>query len=484
MKLIRNLSVMFLCLIGGSLLVSMPYLVQSFRPFDSMRLSSISKALHPCHDGMASISTSAPASSTALSAHHLTTALEDLWQERIADGDGSEHDGYQYLSWLDLEEIDIGDIGNDDGACSTTNTAAATSLIESSINQDKNENMANVVPLYPLSEVYLPLSTTATASDTNVNHTLNNVEPQNVQMALDLLSNEAMEPPRFCVVLRAIDTGRIANVANMLRIVDADIHKISGTTTINDGDDSSSSRSDGEYEDIRQIVRIRLTCRSEGLAEIIGVENGSGWRQTRLLRSNEYLRARVRPILAGGSSDDTSGWWEIYNAIKEDLRMIKLIYQIQLGSEDFPPETLLRLGNEIQEFPGLQGDAPLDEADSLLWRLAQEWQSVCMTLRQGRQVLLESERNERMVAAACASGGPLKLPIHMSDIDPESRREVQRLDQEFQEDHEISGMDPVLDFQVLIGLPTTKQRYSFLAKLVARERHRLEEIASSSSRRG
>jgi len=166
--------------------------------------------------------------------------------------------------------------------------------------------------------------------------------------------------------------------------------------------------------------------------------------------------------------------------------MVKIIYQLQLGAEDFPPDTLLRLGNAIQDFPELDGDGDSDDllssssssSDDVLWILAQEWQSVCMTLRQGRQSWLSAERNERMVEAACAKGGPLKLPIHLSDLEPESRWEIQRLDQEAQTDHEESGMDPVLDFQVLIGLPTTKRRFEFLEKLVSRERRRLEDLAS------
>lgn len=300
------------------------------------------------------------------------------------------------------------------------------------------------------------MSTTGISPDaTIVNHTLNNVEPQNVKMALDLLS-EAPENRRFCVVLRAMDTGRIASIGTILRIVDADIQK-------NFGD---------------EILRIRLTCQSEGLAEITEVENGNGWREKRLLRSDEYLRARLRPL--DTTESDKNDWQDAYRAITKDLRTIKLIYHLQLGSEDYPPDTLLRLGNEIRDFPEL----PAGSGDALLWELSQEWQSVCMTLRQGRQALLATERNEKMVEAACAYGGPLKLPIHMEDLDPKSRLLVQELDQDFQYEHEESGMDPILDFQVLIGLGTTNRRFSFLQKLVARERLRLESIASSSSRLG
>ncbi len=403
-------------------------------------------------------------SATYLSAHSLTTALEGLWEDRVEDSaDDDKNDDskdYESLVWLDLDP-ELNSKNNEQAASTLTSGAP-------------HDNTPIKLPLYPLSEVYLPVSTTLQSPDTVVNHTLNNVEPQNVRMALDLLS-QTDEPPRFCVVLRAIDTGRIASIGTILRIVDADIQKLSN----HNGNDSDST----DEEDIDKIIRIRLTCQSEGLAEILEVENGSGWGEKRLLRTDEYLQARLRLLLTenDGEHENSSDWQAAYIRIKQDIRTIKLVYQLELGSEEYPPDTLKRLGNEIQDFPDLEDCN--ESADILLWKLAQEWQSVCMTLRQGKQAILATERNERMVEAACSYGGPLKLPIHLSDLDPKSRQEIQDLDYDFQLEHEESGMDPTLDFQVLIELGTTDRRFDFLAKLVARERMRLESIASKSSRR-
>lgn len=474
---------------GSVLMATMAHSVEAFQTFDFPWSSSLTPTVTvtnyhkdamptSTYDGgryrstkhvfQSSMLTSASTSSTFLSAHSLTTALEGLWEDRIEDDSRDEKDDYKCLTWLDLES----DLKYEDDR-------GGSSAADSDNQHDKQENEKVTLPLYPLSEVYLPMSTTAIAPNTIVNHTLNNVEPQNIKMALDLIS-EKSSSPRFCVVLRAIDTGRIASVGNVLRIVDADLQTFTGTT--NDVDDGSNGEENND-----KIARIRLTCQSEGLVEILGVENGSGWGEKRVLRSDEYLRARLRPMAAvddqkNGDTDEIRDWQEVYKVIREDLRIIKLIYQLQLGSEEYPPDTLSRLGNAIQDFPELD-DGAVDRGDALLWNLAQEWQSICMTLRQARQAILATERNERMVAAAVASGGPLKLPIHVSDLNPDSRREIQRLDQEFQEVHEVSGMDPILDFQVLIGLPTTNRRFDFLAKLVARERQRLQDIASSSSRR-
>ena len=444
-------------LAGALVLAIMPLSAESFPFLDRLASTRASRRLNNCPISILGSETAAPA---ILSAHSLTTALEGLWEDRVADSDPDERNDYESTLWLNLDpDLNPKNDNRTSSSCSS--------------DSDQEENATFTLPLYPLNEVYLPMSIASTAPDSIVNHTLNNVEPQNIKMALDLLS-ETTITPRFCVVLRAMDTGRIASVGNILRIVDADVQKLANC------DDNDSTTKD--QKDIDKIIRIHLTCQSEGLAEIMEIENGSGWGEKRLLRSDEYLRSRLRPLLSvdDDENDNVNYWQAAYRAIREDIRTIKLIYQLQLGSDDYPPDTLLRLGNEIRNFPEL--DAVADDGDSLLWKLAQEWQSVCMTLRQGRQALLATERNERMVDAAISKGGPLKLPIHLSDLDPEARWEIKELDQEFQLEHEESGMDPTLDFQVLIGLPTTNRRFGFLSKLVARERYRLENIASSSSR--
>lgn len=441
----------FLLLIGGCWVVTTAprfVLVESFQYHrKAVSVARNEGATFGSEQRISSISSS----STKLSAHYLTTALEGLWGKRLLETQWTDqtaknsssdtetvNNDYRCLSWLNLES-------KDDFDSDQTNSS---------------EQHDTTLPLYPLSEVYLPSGGGSFA----VNHTLNNVEPQNIQMALDLL--ESSSSPRFCVVLRTMDTGRIASVGNIFKIIDADIQKMPASTP--------------EEEEEESIARIRLACQSEGLVFIRGIENGSSWKSNRLMQSKEYLKAKVKHQKAA-DSDVGFNWIDTYNTIREDLRTIKVIYQLQLGAEEYPPGTLLRLGDEIRDFPELNEDDASHTPDALLWDLAGEWQSVCMTLRQGTQAILATDRNEKMVAAVCANGGPLKLPIHLSDLDPEARKKVQQLDQTAQEKHEVSGMDPVLDFQVLIALPTTERRFDFLARLVKRERLRLENIASTYS---
>ncbi|KAL3906182.1 MAG: hypothetical protein SGILL_009375 [Bacillariaceae sp.] len=281
-------------------------------------------------------------------------------------------------------------------------------------------------------------------------------------MAQDLLlpsSDDDDDPPRFCAVLRAMDTGRIASIGTIMRIVDAEEQLHYGT---------------------EDIARIRLTCQAEGLVEIRGIENGAGWSEKRLTKSSEYLLARVRPTTKEDDTDDVTVLSEKLQALVKELRTIKTMYQLDLGAEDYPPGSLPKIGEAIQDdcIADTEGSSSMTELDDAFWRLAQEWQSVCYTLRQGQQSLLSAERNERMVDAACKKGGPLKLPIHMSDLEADERQEIQRMEMEAQERHIELGIDPVLDFQVLVSLPSLDERIDWLGKIMSREQKRLAEVAS------
>lgn len=297
------------------------------------------------------------------------------------------------------------------------------------------------VPLYPLGACYL---------QSGINQTLNNIEPQNLKMAQDLLQQES---PLFCVTLRAMDTGRVAHIGTLMRILDAD----------------------EQYVDDR-LVRIRLTCRPEQLVQISEILNGEAFSlQNRLQKSSEYLQARVHPLEE--IMDSRDGWdYEIVQTMIDNFNMIKTIYQLQIGGADFPPSTLFQLGNAMSTW-----DTSTFSSSSTFWQAAQEWQSICYTIRQGRQAMLSIHRNELMVEAAAALG-PLKLPIHLEDLPPTVQRQVQMMEVEFQKQFLELGMDPCLDFQALISLPDTRKRVLCLSHWIARERRRLEVVATQMSK--
>jgi hypothetical protein len=112
------------------------------------------------------------------------------------------------------------------------------------------------------------------------------------------------------------------------------------------------------------------------------------------------------------------------------------------------------------------------------WKAAQVWQTLCYTVREGRQINLSADRNELMVAAASTKGGPLKLPIHAEDLSPAVRFQLHEMEREAQSDFVKLGLDPCLDFQVMIGMSYSKDRLEFLSRMIARERRRLEALPS------
>jgi hypothetical protein len=350
--------------------------------------------------------------------------LESLSEERK-----KTEEAYQILEWLELS--DVTSTGTDNSNSETTS-----------------------LPLYPLGAVYLPTKDA-------INHTLNNVEPQNIQMARDLLQKLSDDnPPNFCVVLRAIDTGRIASIGTIMRIVDAEEQFHYGS---------------------EDIARIKLTCYAEQLVTICSVENGTDWSKKRLTKSSEYLKATVRPLpeIDNREEDEHVKMKQKLWGLVKNLQTIKTMYQLDLGANSFPPGSLPKIGDAIQDncIGFAKDEFYMEDLETSFWRFAQEWQSVCYTLCQGQQNMLSAERNERMVEAQCAKGGPLKLPIHISDLEPEERQEIQRLEMEAQKRHIELGIDPILDFQVLMNLPNLNERIKWLSTIMRREQQRLAEAA-------
>jgi hypothetical protein len=63
------------------------------------------------------------------------------------------------------------------------------------------------------------------------------------------------------------------------------------------------------------------------------------------------------------------------------------MYQLNLGGEDYPPGMITQLGDAIQDIGQLinNNDGNDNDINEALWKVAQEWQSICYTLRQGQQ---------------------------------------------------------------------------------------------------
>lgn len=304
-------------------------------------------------------------------------------------------------------------------------------------------NGSIIVPLYPLPATFLPTS--------GVNHTLNNVEPKNVAMALDVMNSTEK---RFCVVLRLIDSGRVATVGTMMKLLDMEIHRL-------------------EDESISRIV---VNCCAEKIVDIISIENGEEVENplNKLMKAPTYLRARVAPRIPKEIYNSAAGTLKetILQLIK-DYNEVRSMYNGGVGTNDLPPFARPKL---IEAMPPWSTNDFVDEPS--FWKSANSWQQLCNTVREGRQISLSADRNEIMVKEATKKGGPLQLPIHLEDLSPQTQRQIQLMEVEQQKNFVSCGLDPCLDFQSLI-MADHSERIILLSTMVARERDRLQhELAT------
>lgn len=417
----------------------------------------IAAAIISAHETTAFLSTRSQSASfankpfltTLTRRYNLNTAFEWLSEERYDD------DAYRRVSWIDpaLQQVQV-----------------PPTITSPTRNKDIDDSLlTSLMPLYPLSATYLPVQ--------GINFTLNNVEPRNLQMALDLMDDDDDDSNDdskgkgnnhqcFCAVLCASDTGRIASVGTVLKILDI-----------------AKQERDG------QLIRIVVTCQAQGVVEICSIDNpNAASYEQRLRRSPEYLNARVRPLPPQPTKGDDSNMDapRIMSQLVEDFELVKTMYQLGVWSHKMPPQALVKLADALPTWTtttmtmttttsDLESDD--DDNDQAFWNAAQVWQSLCYTVRHGRQMILSADRNELMVAAACEKGGPLKLPIHMEELDPVARRTIQTMEVQAQEEFIDLGLDPCLDFQAMISLASRAERLQLLSQLVSRERRRLEIVA-------
>jgi hypothetical protein len=352
----------------------------------------------------------------------LQTALEFLADER-----SMRDDAYKGLHWFDPTE----------------------SIDPVVLDDDDTEDSCLSLPLYPLSATYLPAM--------GVNHTFNNVQPQYICMALDMAAAASAHTrdARFCTTLYAIDTGKIATVGAIMRVLETQPQEVDGT-----------------------VVRVTVTCCCEEIVSILRVENPDAARLENMIRrSDEYLMARVRPYHSATGSTSTSSREDfalgdniLAQKLVDDYNAVREMYLDGTGMNDLPSFGLATLTKKSTTYPELTDTV-------LFWHAAQMWQTLCYTIREGRQMRLSVDRNEIMVAAAIKKGGPLKLPVHMEDLGPADRRQLEEMEIEAQREWVELGLDPCLDFQVLLTLGEAQDRIAFLGRMINRERLRLEEVA-------
>ena len=373
------------------------------------------------------------------------------------------------------------------------------------------------IPLYPLPAVYLPTGDA-------INYTLNNVEPRNIQMALDLQKkiaasqqeqvpvspkkyiNNNRSGPYFCVALRAIDTGRLARVGTLMRVIDmqvmedtAPVLKSSATkdssatqlTTNATGDESDRASLESKHAaaDRHPFPRkIVVTCVAESTVLIQSVINPQSLTlEHRLRNPREYAKAKVVFPSQNNIDDSERMPQQRQQELQEQAAHAyqRVRQQYIVGAFDDLP----LFENWTQALPPLTADDFQNDGWSTGPLL---WQSLCHTIREGHQRLLAAERNEMLVAAAVRRGGILQLPVQLEDILPEDQQAVRSLEQSIQMEWTQLKLDPILDFQRILELDYAlkepggsigeEERLQYLVTLMAREQRRLEAPSARQSR--
>lgn len=299
---------------------------------------------------------------------------------------------------------------------------------------------AQRVPLYPLPTVYLP-----TGQD--VNYTLQNIEPRNLQMAADL----AKLPPDqrvFCAVLRATDTGRLAAQGCLMRVIDWQAALV-------------------ENGDIKKVV---LTCLALERVDVVQIVNPAAADLAyRLRQPREYLQSWVRRRDDANLDTDSAELKRL--KIATDFNRVRDYLLAGIGIENLPSFARNSLAEALPKL------SPDDLTSESFWQTAHLWQTLAYTLREGLQQRLATDRNELLIEGALRKGGPLNLPVHPEDLEPVDREQIVALEERVRAEWVAMGLEPTLDFQALLLHDSYENRLQLLSDMVARERERLLALA-------
>ena len=317
------------------------------------------------------------------------------------------------------------------------------------VNSNCDTDLGNVdiqrMPLYPLGAVHTPHS--------GDNYTIINIEPKNVKMALELL-NGKWNSTLFCATLRASDTNSIASVGTIMQIIDTD-------------DLYGCKLKSGECKDeMPALTRVVAICRAVGVADILSIDNESGYNK------DDYLIANV--IVRHDESDENKYDDQLYPIVQQmidDYMAVRSIYidSQSLASNELPPFAR----GAVQTLPTFVVDDVIHN-ETKFWKLVETWQMLCNTIRQSKRSKLQSIVNELSVTVAMQAEGPLELPVKRKSLPLNVQRHLEEIEQSASKDFLELGMDPILDFQEILTMQTHLDRVAKLATMIQRERSRLE----------
>lgn len=267
------------------------------------------------------------------------------------------------------------------------------------------------------------------------------------------LTNGKWENALFCATLRARDTNRIASVGTIMQLLDIDDRSITGAKTW-----------PGNRLTLNRVV---AKCRAVGVAEILSIEERDYGEDDYLIASVQIHNDEDSTSVPTENSDQ---FHSIVQQIIEDYQKVRSIY---INSQSLASNELPKFArNAVKTLPTF--DLDIVQNEKKFWMLVETWQMLCNTIRQSKRSRLQAIVNELSVAAAMQAKGPLDLPVKRKNLPLAVQRQLDEIEQNASRDFLELGMDPVLDFQEIIGMKRHSDRVVKLASMIKRERLRLE----------
>ena len=243
-------------------------------------------------------------------------------------------------------------------------------------------------------------------------------------------------------------------MSTLCRLIDTEDRSISGART-------------WPGDVLPTLNRVVVTCEAVGIVDIVNVENGDNNKYS----IDEYKVARVR--LRSFANDSTKGKTEEMDSLTQQIvNDYKKVRETYINSQSLASNELPKFARKaVHALPTFEKlDDELD-----FWKLIDTWQVLCNTIRQSKLTQLQGLINELTVQVAMQTKmGPLELPVKRQSLPEDVQKQLDEMEQSAACDYAELGMEPILDFQELISMERSVDRFRKLGAMIKRERSRLE----------
>jgi len=325
--------------------------------------------------------------------------------------------------------------------------------IEKLLGQLKKSRAENLklqrVPVCPIDSVFV---------SGGKDQLLNFVSKRNIKMVQDLRDG-VYGPPRFCAVLQALDTNRVASVGIMLNIV---------------------GMREMKAKESDEIAGVIIKVVPEDNVSVLSFENPKAWEpEQRLLGSDAYLIAEVQHIESDKNEDEGSKE-EIEKLSKEladDFSAVRAIYLDKNGVviRDLPDFDIVTFSWQLPDAEVVKKRDYMDE--STFWKGLEQWQDLCYAARKAYKAKNQVKSLEMCVEASLATFGKMKYPIDREAYPLEYQKAIKSIEDEGAKEYAcLETIDPVLTLQGVLSAPSHLDRLKLLHKVISSERKRLEDL--------